>query len=157
MCDVSEGIRGQKQPLILYFSSPLILCFLGDPQCWCCPTNIKNKPDGLGFGMSHSMVTLMFESSLQAVNPKLSVPYWDFTIEAYIVDTQHDGDYTKLAEASELWTPGWFGGSDSTDFQVRCHQGRRGEACSSASTIASCRCTIGTVAIVGAVVNISVF
>lgn len=74
--------------------------------------------DGIGFGITHSMVTMMFEASLQAVNPKLSLPYWDFTIESYIIDTQHDGDYTKLREISDLWTSEWFGGVDDSDFQV---------------------------------------
>lgn len=75
--------------------------------------------DGIGFGIGHSMVTMMFESSLQAVNPKLSLPYWDFTIESYLIDTVYDGDYTKLREATDLWSPQWFGGVDPADFQVK--------------------------------------
>ena len=70
------------------------------------------------------MVTMMFESSLQAVNPKLSLPYWDFTIEADTIDNEYDGDYTKLREASDLWTSEWFGSVDNADFQVR--DGERG-------------------------------
>ncbi|CAN0536085.1 unnamed protein product, partial [Laminaria digitata] len=37
--------------------------------------------DGLGFLVTHSLITNTFESSLQLVNPKLTVPYWDFTME----------------------------------------------------------------------------
>ncbi|CAM9780271.1 unnamed protein product [Ectocarpus sp. 12 AP-2014] len=37
--------------------------------------------DDLGFLVSHSVLTNTFEYSLQAVNPRLTVPYWDFTIE----------------------------------------------------------------------------
>lgn len=74
--------------------------------------------DGIGFGITHSMVTMMFESSLQAVNPMLSLPYWDFTIESFLVDTLHDGDYTKMREVSDLWTEEWFGSVDPEDFQV---------------------------------------
>lgn len=80
--------------------------------------------DGIGFGVTHSMVTMMFESSLQAVNPKLSLPYWDYTIEAGVIENEYDGDYTKLREASDLWTSEWFGSVDNADFQVRGWQAR---------------------------------
>ncbi|CAM9275842.1 unnamed protein product [Hapterophycus canaliculatus] len=75
--------------------------------------------DGIGFGITHSMVTMMFENSLQLINPMLSLPYWDFTIEGAVVDLEFDGDYTRLAEASPLWGPDWFGGVDTTDYQVK--------------------------------------
>lgn len=64
------------------------------------------------------MVTLMFEMSLQMVNPKLSLPYWDFTIDAYLVDKEYGGDYSHLKDVSDLWTPEWFGSVDPEDFQV---------------------------------------
>ena len=77
-------------------------------------------PDGIGFGVTHSMVTMMFENSLQLVNPMISLPYWDFTIEGAVVDNDEElaGDYTRLSEASPLWTPDWFGGVDKHDYQV---------------------------------------
>ncbi|CAM9241247.1 unnamed protein product, partial [Hapterophycus canaliculatus] len=37
--------------------------------------------DGIGFLTSHSLISNTFEFSLQAVNPKLSLPYWDWTID----------------------------------------------------------------------------
>ncbi|CAN0499753.1 unnamed protein product, partial [Laminaria digitata] len=61
------------------------------------------------------MVTIMFEASLQLVNPKLSLPYWDFTIEGAKIEADFDGDYSRLTEASELWTSDWFGGVDPED------------------------------------------
>lgn len=75
-------------------------------------------PDGIGFGITHSMVTMIFEKSMQLVNPKVSLPYWDFTIEAAIIDTEYDGDYTKARDVTDLWTADWFGGVDATDNQV---------------------------------------
>lgn len=66
------------------------------------------------------MVTMMFENSLQLVNPMISLPYWDFTIEGAVIDEEFGGDYTKLTEASPLWTSDWFGGVDKTDYQVGC-------------------------------------
>ena len=37
--------------------------------------------EGLGFLHQHIKMTNIFESSIQAVNPSVSMPYWDFTIE----------------------------------------------------------------------------
>ncbi|CAM9305494.1 unnamed protein product [Ectocarpus fasciculatus] len=65
------------------------------------------------------MVTMMFENSLQLVNPMISLPYWDFTIEGAVIDQEFGGDYTRLTEASPLWTADWFGGVDTTDYQVK--------------------------------------
>lgn len=64
------------------------------------------------------MVTLMFEQSLQLVNPKISLPYWDYTIDAYLVNKLYGDDYTHLRDVSDLWTPEWFGSVDPEDFQV---------------------------------------
>ena len=76
-------------------------------------------PDGLGFGITHSMVTTMFEMNLQLVKPKIALPYWDFTIEGAVVDAQLDGDFTRLTEASDLWNEDWFGSVDQEDWQVK--------------------------------------
>ena len=35
--------------------------------------------DGLGFLTTHVALTAFFERGLQAVNPKVTVPYWDYT------------------------------------------------------------------------------
>lgn len=64
------------------------------------------------------MITLMFENSLRLVNPKLSVPYWDYTIDGHIVNRDFDGDFRRLRDVSDLWTPEWFGSIDEADFQV---------------------------------------
>lgn len=37
--------------------------------------------EGNGFLLQHAKVTNIFEKSLQAVNPSLALPYWDFTID----------------------------------------------------------------------------
>ena len=76
-------------------------------------------PDGLGFGITHSMVTTMFEMNLQLVKPKIALPYWDFTIEGAVVDAQLDGDFTRLTEASDLWNEDWFGSVNQEDWQVK--------------------------------------
>lgn len=37
---------------------------------------------GPGFVTSHVAFSLMYEQSLQSVNPSISLPYWDFTLES---------------------------------------------------------------------------
>ena len=37
---------------------------------------------GAQFIGSHMALTLEFEQALQAINPAVSVPYWDFTVDA---------------------------------------------------------------------------
>lgn len=74
--------------------------------------------DGLGFLVTHSLITNTFEFSLQLVNPKLTVPYWDFTIETTdAADVAYDSKlpYTR----TELLSPSWFGTADLNDHMVR--------------------------------------
>ena len=49
--------------------------------------------DGLGFMTQHLGLTLMFEQAMQAVDPRVSLPYWDFTIDRWHLDT---GNLTSL-------------------------------------------------------------
>lgn len=74
--------------------------------------------DGLGILVTHSLITNTFEFSLQLVNPKLTVPYWDFTIETTsAANVAYDPalPYTK----TELLSPEWFGSADLEDNLVR--------------------------------------
>ena len=53
---------------------------------------------GMGFLVQHTAFSLVFERSLQAVNPAVALPYWDFTIDGQqIVDeyTQHKNARTQ--------------------------------------------------------------
>ncbi|CAM9612742.1 unnamed protein product [Choristocarpus tenellus] len=68
---------------------------------------------GLGFLTSHVLITNVFEVSLQTINPRLAMPYWDFTIETAIGS---DSDFQRL---SPLFGESWFGGHDPVDFQVK--------------------------------------
>jgi len=72
---------------------------------------------GPGFVTSHITFTLMYEQSLQAINPSISLPYWDFTLEStfYEPDTFRD---------SGVFSEDWFGdavcnNSDHTPIQGR--------------------------------------
>ncbi|CAB1112225.1 unnamed protein product [Ectocarpus sp. CCAP 1310/34] len=81
--------------------------------------------DGLGFLVSHSVLTNTFEYSWQAVNPKLTVPYWDFTIETSTsTETVYDpaSPYTR----TPLLNASWFGTADVDDGMVK--DGRRAKS-----------------------------
>lgn len=65
------------------------------------------------------MLTNTFEYSLQKVNPKLTVPYWDFTIEK----STFGGNTPETIEPqanSPLLSPDWFGTQNSGDAMVCC-------------------------------------
>eukprot|EP00620_Florenciella_sp_RCC1587_P013588 CAMPEP_0182562930 /NCGR_PEP_ID=MMETSP1324-20130603/5187_1 /TAXON_ID=236786 /ORGANISM="Florenciella sp., Strain RCC1587" /LENGTH=633 /DNA_ID=CAMNT_0024776011 /DNA_START=6 /DNA_END=1907 /DNA_ORIENTATION=- len=68
--------------------------------------------DGLGFLPQHAAFTLMFEKVLQLVNPVVTVPYWDYTIEAHAVLTE--GSIHAWRE-SIVWSDDWFGEASPED------------------------------------------
>ena len=68
--------------------------------------------------MSHSLITNTFEFSLQRVNPKLTVPYWDFTIETTAA-ANLAYDQQRPLTRTELLSPSWFGSVDLEDHMVR--------------------------------------
>ncbi|CAM9789553.1 unnamed protein product, partial [Scytosiphon promiscuus] len=78
--------------------------------------------DGIGFLTSHSLISNTFEFSLQTVNPKLSLPYWDWTIDE--IDAQNSGvtnsgTGTGIVIDSPIFTPEWFGSTDPDDHLVK--------------------------------------
>lgn len=68
--------------------------------------------DGLGFLTNHIALSLRFEQSLQSVNPYVSLPYWDVTIDHHRIETSENGNFEKALFESELWQPDWFGSTD---------------------------------------------
>lgn len=58
--------------------------------------------DGAGFVTTHVGISLMFEQSLQAVNPSIALPYWDFTIEGTVMD------WTNFRDGV-VFSDDWFG------------------------------------------------
>ncbi|CAN0031825.1 unnamed protein product, partial [Ectocarpus sp. 12 AP-2014] len=59
------------------------------------------------------MLTNTFEYSLQQVNPKLTVPYWDFTVES--IEAEIAGDDNEITINSPLFQESWFGTADPVD------------------------------------------
>ena len=72
----------------------------------------------MGFLVSHSLITNTFEHSLRLVNPMMSVPYWDFTMETTAA-TDLEYDASQPNTRTELLRPDWFGSVDLEDHMVR--------------------------------------
>lgn len=63
---------------------------------------------------SHIALTLMFEQSLQAIDPSIAVPYWDFTVEG----TFYNGpDFRQ----SMVFSDDWFGTATPDNVSSLCH------------------------------------
>jgi len=62
--------------------------------------------DGYGFMNSHMALTLVFEMSLQSINPKVTIPYWDYTIDT--VDMTITGSIDSF-QSSIIFDDDWFG------------------------------------------------
>lgn len=73
--------------------------------------------DGMGFLTQHVAITNEFEMSLQAINPKISCPYWDYTEDMTRVRS-NDGDVEDLWK-SDLWSDSWFGNATGSRQHVR--------------------------------------
>jgi len=70
--------------------------------------------EGTGFMAHHFALTVAFESSLRAVNPAVTVPYWDFTIEGEAID-EAGGGPAMLGEVSPFFSDEWFGSTDENN------------------------------------------
>ena len=72
--------------------------------------------DGLGFLTQHMALTNQFETALQLVSPKVTVPYWDFTLDKY--EALGSDNPSVAIWDQELWTGNWFGNTSGTSFAV---------------------------------------
>lgn len=70
--------------------------------------------EGTGFMAHHFALTVAFESSLRAVNPAVTVPYWDFTIEGEAID-EAGGSPAMLGDVSPFFSDEWFGSTDENN------------------------------------------
>ncbi len=70
--------------------------------------------EGSGFLTHHLALQNSFEAALRAVDPSVTLPYWDFTIEGQqILDEGQNPSY--LLEISDVFTDTWFGSVDDDD------------------------------------------
>jgi len=72
----------------------------------------------MGFFTGHNAITIEFEQVLQLVDPTVTVPYWDYTIDMHAVREQ-DKDFRAFYD-SGLFADDWFGpmGKESDGFVV---------------------------------------
>ena len=68
--------------------------------------------EGAGFVTSHVAISLMFEQSLQAIDPSIALPYWDFTIEATYYDWSNFRRFS-------IFSDDWFGGAAPQNVRER--------------------------------------
>jgi len=73
---------------------------------------------GRGFLTNHMSLTLMFEQSLQLINPALTVPYWDYTVEHADIMKYYGGDLNMLWTTSPIFRPDWFGDAHNDESTV---------------------------------------
>ena len=64
---------------------------------------------GLGFLTHHTALSARAEFAMQAINPRLSMPYWDFTIDSQMVQKNS----VKTLADSVVFSEDWFGVLDT--------------------------------------------
>ena len=67
--------------------------------------------EGTGFMAHHLALTIAFEASVRSVNPAVTIPYWDFTIEGEEIKSVGGGP-AMLVDVSPFFVAGWFGSAD---------------------------------------------
>jgi hypothetical protein len=80
---------------------------------WAADYECDHLHDGTGFTTQHLAITIRYEAVLQAINPKIVLPYWEYTIESANIITNHNGDYNKFYELSPVFSSNWFGSFDT--------------------------------------------
>ena len=119
-------MAGREELNTLKSSGPLhfvVLQRLGatEGSTWMLPT-VQQFHDGLGFLTNHGLLSNTFEFSLQQVNPKLTLPYWDFTIESSSTGAAAYEDLDDVFGSSiktPLFQDSWFGTTDPETNMVR--------------------------------------
>lgn len=67
--------------------------------------------EGTGFISHHLALTNTFEQSMRAVNPAVTLPYWDFTIEGEAVKKAGKKP-SYMLEITPVFQDDWFGDTD---------------------------------------------
>ncbi len=107
------------RPLVAYLFPRYRLTRDHPQSTW--PVPVPSPPcpqfhDGMGFLTTHSMLSNTFEYSLQLVNPKLTLPYWDWTIEE--LDAERESVNGEMIIKSPVFQESWFGTADPDDYVV---------------------------------------
>ena len=78
---------------------------------------VDHMHDGLGFLTQHVAITNEFELALQSVEPRLTVPYWDFAEDKYLA-LQSDDPNTAIW-GLDIWDSDWFGTAEGAEHTVK--------------------------------------
>jgi hypothetical protein len=70
--------------------------------------------EGSGFFTHHFAITQTFEAALRSIDPSVTVPYWDFTIEGQQI-TDADAKPSYFLEITPFLRDEWFGSVDEND------------------------------------------
>uniref|UniRef100_A0A6C0KJH1 PKD domain-containing protein n=1 Tax=viral metagenome TaxID=1070528 RepID=A0A6C0KJH1_9ZZZZ len=70
--------------------------------------------EGSGFFTHHFAITQTFEAALRSIDPSVTVPYWDFTIEGQQI-TDADAKPSYFLEITPFLSDEWFGSVDEND------------------------------------------
>ncbi len=79
-------------------------------------TDCDHWHDGAGIITHHMAFTLEFEQSLQAINPTIANPYWEYGMDTYLYDSWSE---------SPIFDADWFGMSSPTNVQHKIDDGGR--------------------------------
>lgn len=77
--------------------------------------------DGMGFLLGHNAITMEFENNLQLIDPSVTIPYWDYSIDMHVV-SEYDKDFS-LFYKSPIISDDWFGPMGSSDHEFQVVQG----------------------------------
>jgi hypothetical protein len=83
--------------------------------------NLDHIHDGMGISTQHTAMTSEFEQALQAVNPKVAVPYWDYTVDSVKMSSDkkyRPESFSDIFRDSELFTGVWFGTTNAKDHRI---------------------------------------
>lgn len=70
--------------------------------------------DGSGFVTHHLALSNSFEASLRAVDPSVTLPYWDYSIEGQEIDDLGELP-SYLMQVTPVFSDTWFGSVDSNN------------------------------------------
>jgi len=76
--------------------------------------------DGMGFTAHHAAMTVLFERSMQAVNPKVSLPYWDYAMDFQkIADLGGESPNYMDFVNSAVFSAKYFGSTDDETHEIK--------------------------------------
>ena len=75
---------------------------------WAGAQECDHLHDGMGFITTHVAMNRIFELSLQSVDPSVSLPYWEYTVDVERVIDEENGNFQHWKDL-EIWSDKYFG------------------------------------------------